>query len=314
MMKNPLKLIVLSCFHICSITLFAQQAPMYTHYMYNTLSINPAYAGSRDALTITALHRSQWINFKGAPMTQTLTLHSPLSTKNIGLGLSLSNDKIGVVNNTAAFFSFAYKIQLSPKAKLSLGASGGVNLLQANLSSLSLDHQNDPAFQSNIKNRSLGNFGFGMYYSRARFYTGISVPNLVQNNYDGSSLFNGTATSGIERRHYFFIAGALIKLSDFLSFKPTALVKMTEATPLQLDLTTTFIFHDHFSLGGMYRTGDAVGLLLGMNVSPLFYVGYSYDWSFGNRTYIYNSGSHELVLRYDFIHTSKRQIHSPRYF
>ena len=287
---------------------------MYTHYMFNTLSINPAYAGSRDALTLTALHRSQWINFKGAPMTQTLTLHSPIAGKNIGLGLSLSNDKIGVVNNTAAFFSFAYKIHLSPKAKLSLGASGGVNLLQANLSSLSLDNQNDPAFQSNIKNKSLGNFGFGMYYSRARFYTGISVPNLVQNNYDGSSLYNGTATTGIERRHYFFIAGALIKLGDFLSFKPTTLVKMTEAAPVQLDFTATFIFHEHFSLGGMYRTGDAVGILLGMNVNPLFYLGYSYDWSFGNRTFTYNSGSHELVLRYDFIHTSKRQIHSPRYF
>jgi type IX secretion system PorP/SprF family membrane protein len=294
--------------------LFAQQAPMYTHYMYNTLSINPAYAGSRDALTLTALHRSQWVNFKGAPMTQTLTLHSPIASKNIGLGLSLSNDKVGIVNNTSAFFSFAYKMQLTPKSKLSLGASGGINLVQANLSSLALEHPNDPAFQSNIINKSLGNFGFGMYYSRARFYTGISVPNLVQNKYDGTSLSNGTATTGIERRHYFFIAGALVKLGNSLSFKPTTLIKMTEAAPVQLDLTATFIFHEHFSLGGMYRTGDAVGILLGMNVNPLFYLGYSYDWSFGNRTYTYNSGSHEVVLRYDFIHTSKRQIHSPRYF
>lgn len=314
MIKNPLKIIVLSCFHFCSMALFAQQAPMYTHYMYNTLSINPAYAGSRDALTLTALHRSQWVNFKGAPMTQTLTLHSPIASKNIGLGLSLSNDKVGIVNNTSAFFSFAYKMQLTPKSKLSLGASGGINLVQANLSSLALEHPNDPAFQSNIINKSLGNFGFGMYYSRARFYTGISVPNLVQNKYDGTSLSNGTATTGIERRHYFFIAGALVKLGNSLSFKPTTLIKMTEAAPVQLDLTATFIFHEHFSLGGMYRTGDAVGILLGMNVNPLFYLGYSYDWSFGNRTYTYNSGSHEVVLRYDFIHTSKRQIHSPRYF
>jgi type IX secretion system PorP/SprF family membrane protein len=313
-MKNALKLFLLSCFHVFSMTLFAQQAPMYTHYMYNTLSINPAYAGSRDALTLTALHRSQWVRFKGAPTTQTLTMHSPIAGKNIGLGLSLSNDRIGIVNNTSAFLSFAYKMQLTPKSKLSLGVSGGVNLLQANLSSLALNEQNDPTFQSNIKNKSLGNFGFGMYYSRERFYAGISVPNLAQNNYDGNLISNGTATTGIERRHYFFVAGALMNLGNTVDFKPTTLVKVTEAAPVQLDVTASFIFNHLFTLGGMYRTGDAVGLLLGMNVSPQFYLGYSYDWSFGNRTFTYNSGSHEVVLRYDFIQASKRQIHSPRYF
>lgn len=313
-MKNLLKVSVFIGLLLFNSTLFSQQSPMFTHYMYNSLSINPAYAGSRDALTVTALHRSQWVNFKGAPMTQTLTLHSPIALKNIGLGLALTNDRIGILNTTSAFFSFAYKMQLTPNSKLSLGVSGGINVLQANLSSLSLDNQNDPAFQSDLKNKSLGNFGFGMYYSRARFYAGISVPNLVQNNYDGSSLSNGNASTGIERRHYFFIAGGLIKMSDFVSFKPTTLIKITEAAPIQLDLTATFIFQEHFSLGGMYRTGDAFGLLLGMNVSPQFYLGYSYDWSFGNRTFTYNTGSHEVVLRYDFIHTSKRQIHSPRYF
>lgn len=313
-MKNTLKIGVFSYLFFCSTALFSQQSPMFTHYMFNTLSVNPAYAGSRDALTVTALHRSQWVQFKGAPMSQTVTLHSPVVNKNIGIGLSLSNDKIGIVNTTSAFFSFAYKLQLNPNSKLSLGLSGGINLIQANLSSLSLDNQNDPAFQSNIKNKSLGNFGFGMYYSRARFYTGISVPNLLQNDYNGSSLSNGTASIGIERRHYFLIAGALINLTDFVSFRPTTLIKMTEAAPVQLDLTTTFIFHKHYSLGAMYRSGDAIGILLGLNVSPEFYLGYSYGWSFGNRTSTYNSGSHEVVLRYDFIHASKRQIHSPRYF
>lgn len=313
-MKNIPKIGVLSCLLFCSTALFSQQTPMFTHYMFNTLSINPAYAGSRDALTVTALHRSQWVQYKGAPMTQTLTLHSPIAVKNIGLGLSLSNDKIGIVNTTSAFFSFAYKIQLTPKSKLSLGVSGGVNVLQANLSSLSLDNQNDPAFQSNIKNKSLGNFGFGMYYSRERFYAGISVPNLAQNNYEGNLISNGTTTTGIERRHYFLTAGALINVGNTVDFKPTALVKVTEAAPVQLDVTASFIFSRLFTLGGMYRTGDAVGLLLGMNIRPQFYLGYSYDWSYGNRTFTYNSGSHEVVLRYDFIRSSKRQIHSPRYF
>jgi len=161
----------------------AQQDPMFTHYMYNTLSINPAYAGSRDALSITALHRSQWVGFDGSPTTQTITMHSPIANKNIGLGLTVVNDKIGPVNNTSLAGQFAYIMQLNRKSKLSLGLSGGVNILQADLNSLSLDQQNDPTFQTNLTNRVTPNFGFGAYYSRERFYIGVSTPNLIQNQY-----------------------------------------------------------------------------------------------------------------------------------
>ncbi len=313
-MKKNIKFIQVLILCLGSFSLSAQQAPMFTHYMYNTLSINPAYAGSRDALSITALHRSQWVNFKGAPMTQTLTIHSPIASKNIGLGLSLTNDKIGPVNNTSAFISFAYKIILNSKSRLALGVNGGVNLLQANLTSLELDQQNDPAFATNIKNKAMGNFGFGAYYSRDRFYAGVSTPNLIQNKYPVVTLANGTQSTGIEKRHYFFIAGALFNLSKNVAFKPTTLVKVTEAAPIQADFTASFIFNQYFLIGAMFRTGDAFGALIGVDVSPQFHVGYSFDWSYGNRTSKYNAGSHELMMRYDFIFSGKKQIHSPRYF
>ncbi|MBU2019514.1 MAG: type IX secretion system membrane protein PorP/SprF [Bacteroidetes bacterium] len=290
----------------------AQQDPMYTHYMYNTLSINPAYAGSRDALTITALHRSQWVDYKGAPLTQTLTLHSPILSKHIGLGLSASNDKIGPINNTMVNGSFAYIMQLNKKSKLALGLSGGVNILQANLSSLSLDQQNDATFSNNTSNRVTPNFGTGAYYSRERFYAGVSVPNLVQSNY--SSTENGSASNGKSQRHYFFIAGGVIKLTDNLALKPTTLVKVTEGAPLQTDLTASFIIMKKLLLGAMYRTNDAFGVLVGFDVNEQLHVGYSYDISHGNRTFSYNQGSHEVMLRYDFIFSGKKQIHSPRYF
>ena len=160
-----------------SLVSLAQQVPMYTHYMYNTLVVNPAYAGSRDALTVTTLHRSQWVDFKGAPLTQTVTLHSPLRNEKLGLGLSLMNDKIGPVNNTSAFVNFAYRLKLNEKSKLAFGLSGGVNLLQSNLTSVDLDVNNDPVFLNNINNKVNPNFGFGLYYSRARFYAGVSSPN-----------------------------------------------------------------------------------------------------------------------------------------
>jgi type IX secretion system PorP/SprF family membrane protein len=295
-------------------TIQAQQAPMYTHYMYNTLSVNPAYAGSRDALTITGLHRSQWVDFKGAPVTQTLTLHSPIRNEHIGLGLSVSNDKIGPTNNTAIFGNFAYMMKLTKKSKLALGLSAGANIFQGNMNSLALDNQADPIFQSDIRNRVTPNFGFGAYYSQERFYAGVSIPNILQNNYSVINLPDGSTLTGKEQRHYFFIAGGMIKISDNLEFKPTTLVKMTPAAPIQADITASFVIMKKLLVGAMYRSGDAVGGLIGIDLTEQLHLGYSYDWSYGLNTSKYNKGSHELILRYDFIYSSKKQIHSPRYF
>jgi len=313
-MKTLTKIVLVLVLTTWMFNVHAQQLPMYTHYMYNTLMVNPAYAGSRDALTVTALHRSQWTGFKGAPLTQTLTLHSPLRNEHIGLGLSVSNDKIGPTNNTSVFADFAFIMQLTKKSKLSLGLSAGATIFQASLSSLDLDQQNDPMFQSNINNRTTPNFGFGAYYSRERFYAGISIPSLLENNYADINQSNGNNLVSNEQRHYFFIMGTLFKISDNLAFKPTTLIKVTAAAPVQLDFTASFVILQKLTLGAMYRSGDAVGALIGLDITEQLHLGYSYDWSYGLETSKYNGGSHELVLRYDFLFKSKKQIHSPRNF
>ncbi len=295
-------------------TLKSQQDPMFTHYMYNTLVINPAYAGSRDALTITGLHRSQWVNYKGAPMVQTLSLHSPLRNEHIGIGLSITNDKIGPTNNTTAVLDLAYIMKLNKKSKLALGLSAGANMFQANLNSLQLDQQSDPSFQSSINNRFTPNFGFGAYYSRERFYAGVSIPKIIQNNYSDLNQTSTSNLAGKEQRHYYFIAGTLIKLSDNLDFKPTTFVKVTSAAPIQADVTAAFLIKSKVLLGVMYRTGDAVGALIGLDLTQQFHIGYSYDYSYGLKNFTYHQGSHEIVLRYDFIFSSKKQIHTPRNF
>jgi type IX secretion system PorP/SprF family membrane protein len=292
----------------------AQQAPMYTHYMYNTLVVNPAYAGSRDAITVTALNRSQWVGFEGAPTTQTLTIHAPLRNQHIGLGMSIMKDKIGPVGTTSLVGDFAYIMRLTRNAKLALGLSAGVNIFQANLNSLKLDQGSDPVFANNVNNILIPNFGFGAYYSRERFYAGISVPNLMQSNYSKVSENNGSTLIAKDQRHYFFIAGTMLKISDNLAFKPTTLIKVTNGAPIQADLTASFILLKKFTLGAMYRTGDAAGALLGIDITEQLHVGYSYDWSFGLATSRYNGGSHEVLIRYDFLILDKKQIHNPRYF
>jgi type IX secretion system PorP/SprF family membrane protein len=313
-MKMINKLAVVIIFTITSLQINAQQMPMYTHYMYNTMVVNPAYAGSRDALTVSALHRSQWVGFEGAPSTQTLTLHAPLRNEHIGLGLAVMNDKIGPINFSSVTANFAYIMRVSRNAKLSLGLSAGANMVQANLSSLNIDQQNDPAFANDINNRVNPDFGFGVYYSRERFYAGLSIPNLIENNYSNANDAKGNELAGKNQRHYFFIAGTMLKVSNNLSFKPTTLIKVTAGAPIQADITGSFIIMDKFLLGAMYRTGDATGALIGFDLTNQFHIGYSYDWSVGLSTAKYNQGSHEVMLRYDFMLKNKKQIQTPRYF
>ena len=298
---------------LCSVTAaFSQQEAMFTHYSYNTLGVNPAYAGSRNALTMTALHRSQWVGFEGAPTTQTFTAHSPFYNEAVNIGLSFLNDKIGPVNNTGLFVDYAFRFKLTEKSKLALGIKMGFNAYGFDLASLNSADPNDPA--TNLSGRSFSpNFGVGAYYSTDNFYLGLSTPKLFKNNYhyEVSSLSSGLS---IEERHFYTIIGGVIRLSDDVELKPTAFMKVTKGAPVEGDVTASLIFYEKVHAGLMYRTGDAVGALIGYAINEQLFAGYSFDWSFVAQTGLHNAGSHEVVLRYDFIFNHIKRIRSPRYF
>ncbi len=281
---------------------------MFTHYMYNTLWLNPAYAGTRDLLTITAIHRSQWVSFDGAPQDQSLTIHAPVLKRKAGLGVSLINDKLGPTKSTWVAVDFAYHIKLNKKSKLSLGVKGLVNFYRNNVSALKLDQQTDIAFAQNVSS-VLPNLGAGIYYYRKNFYAGISSPRILENKFDVSA-----SALAKQQRHYFLITGAAIFINKDVMFKPTAFVKVTFGAPIEADATATFVFSDKFFAGINYRTGDALGALIGFNINPQIYIGYSFDWSFANTTGKYNNGSHEIMLRYDLVFSGDKKIKSPRYF
>lgn len=307
------KFLLLLIIVFSSSVLLAQQDAMFTHYMYNTLSVNPAYAGSRDALTVTALHRSQWVGFEGAPTTQTLTLHTPVFNENIGLGLSVLNDKVGPTNVTSINVDFAYKVKLSEKAKLSFGLSAGLNVRQNGLTDLDLNESIDQSFSTDEDSELLPNFGFGLYYSTERFYVGLSTPKLLENDYKSNIAAEGSKHAS-DNRHYYLISGFVFDLNSEFKLKPTTLIKFTNKQSPQLDLTASLIFRDKVWAGLMYRTSDAAGVLVGVFITPVLKLGYSFDWSIGNETFEYNKGSHEIMLMYDLEFTNKSKIRSPRYF
>jgi type IX secretion system PorP/SprF family membrane protein len=305
-MMTKLKLLI--AFVLVGVYSYGQQDAMYTHYTFNHLAVNPAYAGSREVVSLTALHRSQWVGFAGAPQTQTFAIHAPTFNKSVGLGLSVVNDKIGPTSLTSFYADFAYRLKLTKTTIMSFGIKGGGGLMSVNLGSVATKEV-DSKFTS-TNSAFLPNIGAGLYVYNAKWYAGISAPKLVQNNYNKVVIGN---TLG-EQRHYFLIAGFVMNLSNTVKLKPSTYVKATEAAPLNVDLTAMFILKDKLELGVMGRTGDAAGMLIGYNFSPRFRIGYSFDWSFTNTTGTYNAGSHEVMLRYEFSGANKENIHSPRYF
>ena len=306
-MKKRILLFLLILAGFYSLDIEAQQDPMYTQYMYNTLSVNPGYAGSRGALSMTGLVRAQWLGIDGAPQTQTLTVHSPMYNENMGLGLSVVNDQVGPVHQTMLFADYAYSIQTTPNAKLAFGLKAGVNIFQADLLALNPNQTNDPAVY-NISNRLLPNVGVGVYYYSDKGYFGVSAPKLLEHN-----LKSGEISASKERRHYFVIGGYVFELSPTLKFKPAFLVKAVSGAPLSVDLSGNFFFNDKFGIGAAYRFGDSFSALLQYYITPQFRIGYAYDYTL-TELQNYNSGTHEIMLGYDFYFIDKQRIRSPRFF
>ena len=287
---------------------FAQQDSQYTNYMYNTININPAYAGSRGVMSIFGLHRTQWVGLDGAPVTNTLSVNTPINNSNFGLGISFVNDRIGPSDENAISVDLSYTIQTSETYKLSFGIKGTANLLNVDYTKLDRYDLTDPQFQNNIDNRFSPNIGAGIYFHSDKLYAGLSVPNFLETNHFDDNI----SATAKERMHYYFICGYVFDLSPSVKFKPAFLSKLVTGAPLQTDLTANFMFNDKFVIGAAWRWDAALSGLVGFQVSEGWFIGYGYDAE-TTKLANYNSGSHEIFLRYEFKGKSEKVV-SPRFF
>ncbi|WP_445382705.1 PorP/SprF family type IX secretion system membrane protein [Robiginitalea sp. IMCC43444] len=291
--------------------LYGQQDAQYTQYMYNTVSVNPGYAGSRGHLSIAALYRAQWVGLEGAPKTQTLNIHSPIGYRGLGMGISVVNDQIGPTSETYFDLDLSYTIQLAQEARLSFGLKGSLNLLDIRFSELNQDPNNpDATLQQDIQNRLTPNVGAGIYYHTQRFYAGLSVPRFLEtSHFEESSL-----STAREQMNYYLITGYVWDLNPLWKFKPALLSKFTAGAPLQLDLSANFMYNDKLIMGAAYRWDAAISGMVGFQMSPAFLIGIAYDketTALGSARF--NDGSFEVILRYDFI-KAVGNIKSPRFF
>jgi type IX secretion system PorP/SprF family membrane protein len=287
-------LIVIMC--ACS-GLTAQHNSSYSQYMFNGLLINPAYAGSNDALNLTALYRKQWTGIDNAPNTLSFTAHTPLKNKKVNLGLIVTSDRYGITEHLKTSLIYAYRIRLF-KGHLSFGLLGGVDSYKLNWDKVRTTQEGDASFTSNTQKRLYPEAGFGIYFHSQKFFMGLSAPDMYSN------------TFSIDRTLALNMGG-LINVSENLKIKPAVLLKYITNSPLDANISTTFYWKEIVGLGVGYSYNTSIIGLLDLKINDQFRIGYSYDYA---TTVLnkYSTGSHEIMLRYLFHY--KVHALSTRYF
>jgi len=281
----------------------AQQEPMFTQYMFDPITINPAFSGSTNMLNVNTLTRLQWVGMEGAPKTFSLTSHMPVQGRDIGLGVTLLTDKVGPVNNTFFTINYAYHLELNDLLTLSMGLKGGISSYKAGLSGLDVNDPEDPQFESNEKKIS-PNLGFGFYLYEDRYFVGFSVPKLIQTKVDEEYATDDRQL----KRHYYIVGGYNWRINPDWILKPSLLTKIVEGSPVSNDVTVHALYMDLVGAGLMYRIGDAMGIFVYGKVYKQLNIGYGYEYSLNGLSGV-NSGTHEIRLTYDFdISNSNRKI------
>ncbi|MGS2737709.1 PorP/SprF family type IX secretion system membrane protein [Sinomicrobium sp. M5D2P17] len=287
---------------------YGQQESQYTQYMYNTMSVNPAYAGTRGVMSIFGLYRSQWVGLDGAPKTAQLSVHSPISRQGHGLGLSVINDEIGPSRDTYVNASFSYKLQLDPFTWLNLGIMAGGSFLEVNYDKLNVHDPDDPSLSGRLS-RFSPNIGAGAYLHSDHWYVGLSVPALLETRfYDDIQ-----QSMAKEKMHFYLIGGYVFDLDHNWKFKPAALIKAVSGAPLAVDVSANVLYNESFTVGAAYRWDAGLSGLAGFQVNDNLMIGYAYDFD-TSRLGNYNSGTHEVFIRFEFVSSGRSRMRSPRFF
>lgn len=277
--------------------MFAQEAPMYSQFMFNKLAFNPAYAGSHEQMSVTMLGRRQWMGFEGAPKTENLAFHFPTTDQRHGFGFNLVNDRVGYTHTTLATGNYAYRIPVGESGYLSLGLNLGVQSFWSRYSQVPLQDETDQAFGAGLDyTKAYFVAGTGIYFQNDHFYLGASIPDLIPHQrYDPYY----TQLSNQSVLHSFIMGGAALPLGESFELRPSALIRLAKGAPIGMDIGTAIRFKDIIQVGAMWRPSNGIALMTQIYFSKNFYVGYAYDFPL-NETRNFSSGGHELTIGIDF--------------
>lgn len=295
---------------VASITFFgtalAQQQATFAQYMFNGLAINPAYAGSHEALSVSLLTRFQNVGLQGAPTTQTFAVHSPLVNQRMAVGFMVVHDKIGVIGQTGISGVYAYRIPINDDATLSFGLQAGLGMYNAQYSKLDV-YQSDVLFADDIR-QTRPNFGAGIFYNHTNWFVGFSMPHMMNNVFSRGANLNTIKQS----TPMILTGGYVYTINPMIIIKPNFLFKMVDDRPVELDLNANLLFDEVLWFGLSYKLSNELTMLTELQITDQFRFGYSYSVTMGPiRTA--ELGSHEILLNYRFKYNMKGIV-TPRYF
>ena len=295
---------------LLGLTVRGQSDPMYTQYIFNLQTINPAYTGSWQTVGFQLLSRYQWAGIKESPSTQTFSFQSPFIAQNVGLGFNVVNDKVGLERRFAASIDYSYRIFLTENTSLRFGIKGGFTNYHNDLSGYTLeDGQYDPSFQDEIVNLFMPNLGFGLFLSSPEYYVSVSLPKLINNHYE-ANISAYTVESNL--RQLFVGCGIVKNLSDYVKFKPTLMTRAIKGEPFECDIAANFLLGEKVWFGGMYRSTQSVGAIVQWVFKSGLRFGYASDFPVGGFK-TYQRMTHEVSISYE-LPVLKRIFISPRYF
>ncbi len=293
---------------------YSQQDPHYTQYMYNMNVINPAYAGSKENLAVGLLYRKQWVDIEDAPTTGTVSAHSPVG-KNVGLGLSFINDKIGPVEENNVYADFSYTLKLGGEHRLALGLKTGLTFhdvgLFTDIGQNNVPQPDDPAFRED-SNNTYFNVGTGFFYYTNNYYLAFSVPNMLKSKHLDINDDGTERKFGSEVSHYFLTGGYVFQINDNFKLKPSFMLKSAFGVDPSIDGSLNALFFEKFEIGATYRLDDSFGGMVNYAITPNLRIGYAYDHIISDLK-VTTPSSHEIMLLFD-LNFPKKVSRSPRYF
>jgi len=295
----------ISILFFLNINIFGQQTPHHTQYLYNTQLFNPAYVGSKDYLSLTISSRLQWTEIEGAPATHTIASHKNLKKWPVGVGASFTLDRLGPVDQKNYSLDASYTIRPTENTKLAFGLKIGGETLTIALNKGTADEPGDPLLAKSIESKFSPTLAAGAYWYGKNWYLGLSTLNLLHANH-----FDGAVT---DRPHYFIMGGYVVEINRELKFKPAILTKVVSGAPVSINASANFLFNESFSFGLTYNNGQSLSAVISADLSSIFTVGYSFDYSLKSLNQ-FSGGSHEVILSYRFTKSSKKHSCHTRFF
>ena len=270
----------------------AQQAPNFTLYNFNMNIINPAFAGIKENPELNLVYRNQFIGIEDAPRTISMAYSTAIGS-NLGLGISVMNDRVFVLDQTDIALDISYKLKITEGTNIYFGIKAGGGFANIDLTSVNAP-ANDPLFS---ENQSFFNphFGAGMTIKNDKFYISISTPNFLQGA--RYQKLGNIPVGAVDQSHFYFGGAYHFQIKESLLLTPRFMTRTVKGGPASYDLGASIDIDTMFTIGLNRRIAESTSIYGLMTVNNKFKLGFAYDLS---NTNLNDSGSLEFILKYNF--------------